>query len=316
MNSKRRDVITPGAFERELLALRTPGTDPCTGLFGPDTALWQMGRQTLSLLGAGRATLLQLAHPWVAQAIHDHSRTRRAPLDRLRGTFSFVLTMVFGSVDQALNAARTVHGIHAHIAGALPPEAGGNHYSANRVSAMAWVHATLAETTIYMQELVHGPVDEAYKTRYYAESKRFARLFGIPSEALPPDWSAFMDYNRRMWASDELRVGGSARELADFLFQVRGVPGPVMRRFRLFTALIMPPPLAVAFDLPADTPDARRRFERWVRLLRAAWPRLPARLRYMPTYYEALGRLEGRTRPDPLTALGNRLLLGRYRIVS
>ena len=316
MSTERSDVITSEAFERELMALRTPGTDPCQGFFGPDSPLWEMGRQTLSLAGAGRATLLQLAHPWVAQAIHDHSRTRTEPLDRLRGTFTFVLTMLFGSVDQALAAARTVHGIHAHITGRLPAEAGGSIYSANRVSAMAWVHATLAETTIYMHELVHGQLDETFKARYYADSLRFARLFGIPPESLPPDWPAFMDYNRRMWASEELRVGDTARELADFLFSMRGVPQPVMRRFRLFTALIMPPSLSAAFGLPEDTPRARRRFERAVRLLQLAWPWLPARLRYMPTYYEALGRTAARKRPHPLTAIGNRLLLGRYRVVS
>ena len=53
-----------------------------------------------------RALLLQLAHPWVAAAIIDHSRTLGDPIGRFHRTFAVVFTMVFGTVDQALSAAR------------------------------------------------------------------------------------------------------------------------------------------------------------------------------------------------------------------
>ena len=37
------------------------------GVFGPDSAAWRVnGEAVIVFLGAGRALLLQLAHPWVA----------------------------------------------------------------------------------------------------------------------------------------------------------------------------------------------------------------------------------------------------------
>jgi hypothetical protein len=42
---------------------------------------------------------------------------------------------------------------------------------------------------------------------------------------------------------------------------------------------------------------------------------LPQRLRYSPTYYEALARIAGR-RSDLLTRLATRATLGRWRLVS
>lgn len=316
MSSAEPRPITRASFERQLRALQSPDVDPAAGFFGPASPMWQMGRQTLSLVGAGRATLLQLAHPWVAHAIDQHSLTRSDPTRRLRATFRFVLTMGFGSVEQALQAAHTVHRIHSRVRGELPASPAGGHYCANEVDAMAWVHATLVETTVYMHELVLGPLDEDLKADYYQASKRFAQLFGIPPEALPRDWPAFMAYNRRMWDSPELAVGDTARELAGFLFGIYPLVRPLMRRYRLFTACIMPPPLRTAFGLPEASGANRRRFERWLWWLRAAWPHLPQRLRYLPTYFEAQRRLQGRNGPDLLAALGNRWLLGCYRVVS
>ena len=66
-------------------------------------------------LGAGRALLLQLAHPWVAAAIAEHSRTFDDPIGRFHRTFGVVFSMVFGSLDQAIAAARRLHRRHAAI---------------------------------------------------------------------------------------------------------------------------------------------------------------------------------------------------------
>jgi len=66
------------------------------------------------------ALLLQLAHPWVAAAISQHSRTFTDPLGRFHRTFGVVFGMIFGSVDQAVAAARRLHRRHAAIQGFLP----------------------------------------------------------------------------------------------------------------------------------------------------------------------------------------------------
>ena len=64
-------LIDRGTLESRLAALQGVATDPVLGLFGPASMTWQVSRESLCFLGAGRALLLQLAHPWVAQAIED-----------------------------------------------------------------------------------------------------------------------------------------------------------------------------------------------------------------------------------------------------
>ena len=126
--------------------------------------------------------------------------------------------MVFGSLDQAIAAARRLYRRHEAIQGHLPaaigPFASGSGYRANEIAGLQWVHATLTETALLMHDLVLGPLSHEERERYYAESKVFAALFGIPGNRLPPDWPAFVAYNETMLESDTLTVSPAAREIA------------------------------------------------------------------------------------------------------
>ena len=106
-----------------------------------------LDREAINFLCAGRAALLQLAHPFVAHAIDQHSDTRRDPLRRFRRTFAFVYSMIFGSMDHAFACARRVHRIHERIHGNIAEDVGaftqGSPYEANDEEALYWVYATL-----------------------------------------------------------------------------------------------------------------------------------------------------------------------------
>src|SRR5688500_12044883 len=78
-------------------------------------AIWHIDREAAVFIGAGRALLMQLAHPWVATAIADHSSALSDPIGRFHRTFEIVFTMVFGSLDQALETSRRLHQRHASI---------------------------------------------------------------------------------------------------------------------------------------------------------------------------------------------------------
>ena len=52
------------------------------------------------------------------------------------------------------------------------------------------------------------------RERYYAESRLFAALFGIPQASLPEGWAAFSAYTEAMAQSDTLTVTDSARAMA------------------------------------------------------------------------------------------------------
>jgi len=133
-------LVTAADFERSLEAVRAQAAGAREGVFGPDSMTWRVDREAAAFLGAGRALLLQLAHPWIAAAIEQHSGTFANPIDRFHRTFSTVFTMVFGTLDQSLEAARRLHSRHAAIGGTLRSAAGpfpaNSSYCANEVNAL------------------------------------------------------------------------------------------------------------------------------------------------------------------------------------
>src|SRR5215207_9519941 len=95
-------LIREADLENQLSVLQASDSHPnMEGLFGPTSPLWKVNRESVVFLGAGRALLLQLAHPWVAAAIADHSDAVKDPLTRFHRTFSAMFSMVFGIKDQA-----------------------------------------------------------------------------------------------------------------------------------------------------------------------------------------------------------------------
>ena len=195
-------------LERQLEMVRALAPGEMEGVFGPDSLTWRIDREALTFPGAGRALLLQLAHPWVAAAIVQHSRTLADPIGRFHRTFAVVFTMVFGTIDQAMSAARGLHRRHAAIHGRLPITIGpfrvGSPYRANDLAALRWVYATLIETALMAHDFVLPPLTGEERARYYAESHLFAALFGIPRATLPADWGAFIAYAEMMQESNVL----------------------------------------------------------------------------------------------------------------
>ena len=140
-------IVSADEFEHSLDVVRAAMAAPGDGVFGPDNVTWQVHREAALFLGAGRALLLQLAHPWVAAGIADQSRVFDDPLGRFHRTFNVVFTMMFGTRDQAIAVARRLHRRHAAVTGTLPEATGafaaGSRYQANEVAGLRWVHATL-----------------------------------------------------------------------------------------------------------------------------------------------------------------------------
>ncbi|MGF1455765.1 MAG: oxygenase MpaB family protein [Alphaproteobacteria bacterium] len=293
---------------------------PVIGLFGPDNPIWQVQREALVFLGAGRAMLLQTAHPWVAQGVLRQSRALRDPIGRFHRTFTMMFSMVYGSTDQACARARQLHRIHSAIAGPMDETVGpfvaGSPYRANDVDALLWVHATLWDSSVRMHEAVMGPMDPAFREAYYAQTRRFAGLFGIPDEAVPQDWGAFQDYVEDMLSSDILSIGTAGHTIGQALMAGRGAswwPGTPYW-FRCLTAESLPLRLREGFGLAFGPREEARAALAWRRIHRL-YPRLPQRLRQVPVYREALGRIEGRRGPDPLTRLLNLAWIGRTSLV-
>jgi ER-bound oxygenase mpaB/B'/Rubber oxygenase, catalytic domain len=197
------EIVSRESLECELNLVRGAAAGSLLGIFGPRSITWQVNREAAIFLGAGRALLLQLAHPWVAAAVEQHSDTFAHPIGRFHRTFSTVFTMVFGTLDQSLAAARHLQRRHAAIRGTLKSPAGpfpaGSCYCANEVSALRWVHATLIETALMGHALVLPALTKEQRELYYAKSRLFAGLVRDP-EAMP---LAGLDGVFRLYRSDD-----------------------------------------------------------------------------------------------------------------
>src|ERR1019366_368479 len=106
-------MVSDDDLEVELRFVRGHAAGSLAGVFGPDSATWRVNREAAIFLGAGRALLLQLAHPWVANAVAEHSQVFADPIGRFHRTFRVMFAMDFGTLDQALAAARRLHWRHA-----------------------------------------------------------------------------------------------------------------------------------------------------------------------------------------------------------
>src|SRR5262249_55378972 len=277
--------------------------------------MWRVNREAAVFLGAGRALLLQLAHPWVAAAVAKHSHAFDDPIGRFHRTFDIVFTLVFGTLDQAVDAARRLHSRHGGIRGTLPEAAGafraGSIYQANELAALRWVYATLIDTALLAHDLILLPLTAEQRERYYAESRLFAALFGIPKEELPPDWNAFASRNQAMWHSDTLIVTAGARSMARAILAGTFPQAPGW--YQNLTGQLLPSPIREAFGYRSSEAE-RRMAQRTIEWLRWAYPFLPARLRTVGPYQEAQARLLGLAQPGPVTQAVNLFWIGRRRL--
>lgn len=314
--------IAPAEFRARLEEAASYAIVPNEGIFGPSSVSWQLLRESVGFLGGGRAALLQTAHPWVANGVDQHSKTKTDPMGRFHRTFENVFTIIFGSVDQVTAVANQLNAIHSNIVGRIPDSTGahpaGTKFFANQLDAMMWVHATLWETFVTMYELVVGPLDRPTKERFYREVKRFALCFGVPLSMQPPTWNDFLEYNHRMWESPELGVGKAGLEIGKLLFRFDLFPGSQqgLRAFEVFTAETMPTRLREAFHMPKRSLATRMQYQATLQAARLAYPRLPERVRYIPAYFEARDRLAGKAHSDAMTRRLSKFWTGREELVA
>lgn len=305
-------LVSAADLDALLAPIEQRATDPRAGIFGPGSITWRINRESAVFLGAGRAALLQLAHPWVAAALAQHSTLLADPVARFHNTFRIVYTMIFGTRVQALTASRHLHRLHTRIQGELPDPVADwphrSHYEANEVAALRWVYATLVEGAVLSYECVL-PLTSSEREQYYQESKTIAALFGIPAAALPPDWAGFTAYVAETTQSGTLGVGPVARRLADAVLSGAGSRIHPPSWYRALTAAWIPEPLRSAFGLMLDEGAAARALRRLPRIYRA----LPDAFRFVGPWHEAQARLRGRG-PGVVARTSNRFWIGQAEL--
>jgi uncharacterized protein (DUF2236 family) len=286
----------PGSDAAPLLA--DDGAD--AGLFGPGSVTWQLAREPFLLVGGGRALLMQVAHPLVAQGVVDHSNYERDPFGRLVRTVRWLVAVTFGTTAEAHAASRDVGRVHAGVRGTLETRnatgdlPAGTPYDAGDAELSRWVLATIVQSMLSTYDAMVGSLATAEADRFVREWRAVAPLVAVPVS--------------RTW--------GTAQELHDYVdTQVRALqPVPASReaarvvlRPPLPSRVLRPATASVAFLTTGLLPASLRRAYglRWTPVdaaahgatcmaMRQVHRVLPRRLRVSSLYDAALMRSEGR----------------------
>jgi uncharacterized protein (DUF2236 family) len=250
---------------------------------GPESITWKVNREKIVVAGWGRAILLQLAHPALAAAVHDHSSFRGSlfsSLRRLQSTVAAMLSLTFGDTEEMITAAAAINAIHDRVHGR---EGTGEAYSAHGPDLQRWVHATLLDSIPLTYELLVGPLTLRERDRYCTEAAIMEPLLGMPAGSLPRHSAQLDTYVREMLAGRSLVVTDTSRALARAVLYPPQwyVAWPAFRATPLLTIGLLPPSIRRAYGFEWRARDARA-FARWTTLLRTSRRLLPALVREWP----------------------------------
>jgi len=265
---------------------------------GPESVTWKLHREVALLAGWGRAILLQIAHPLIAQGVAEHSGFAAGSWDRarrLRRTLASMLALTFGDPREVARAALAINRIHDRVHGELPV-AGGRFpartaYSAHDPDLLAWVHVTLLDSFLQAYELFVGVLTDEERDRYCAEATRVEPLLGIPPGRLPLSHAALAHAVRSKLESGEIEVGSVARTLARQILDppLPALARPVFALVRLPAIGCLPPPVRRAYGFDWSTRQERA-LSRIAATSRRVLPLLPAVVKHWPAARAAAAR--------------------------
>jgi uncharacterized protein (DUF2236 family) len=248
------------------------------GLFADDDLIRVVGREGVLIAAGGAASLLQTAHPKIAQGVYDHSYSADDPLGRLRGTMQWVYAVGFGSRAEAERLSGIVRRMHDRVTGPG--------YAAGEPELQVWVASTLFATAVHAYELIFRRLSPQELATYYEHSKIYATILGCPYDMMPATYEDFRAYYAEMLES--LRITDASRAIAEQVLHPR-LPGgplnePALAAIRLITAGLMPAPIRAQYGWRWDR-ARERRFRLLMAGVRLVYPRLPLRVRAFPRDY-------------------------------
>lgn len=252
---------------------------------GPESVLGRYAPESIYLLGAGRAILLQLALAPVGHGVARHSNFATNPVGRLHGTLTYIYALSNGTAAQRAKARRMVNTAHAPVH--APAASDGSHpaYSARDPRLQLWVAATLYDSAMQIHELVLPPMDAETAERLYREYAVLGTELGMPEGFWPANRADFAEYWKRTCA--QLEVDRPVREVALELLAARNAPmwvRALMPLARFMTIGLLPESVRTMYGF-GWTERQQRRMQGVLRCARVAVRIMPRSLRHLPMRY-------------------------------
>ena len=253
-----RHIVTDEEFEENIAEFEREmdkkGAGPNGTIFSSlDESYMKLLRESIGVVIAPRAVLFQVAHPYVAVGIAQHSNVVRDTPKRFHKTYFHMFRMAFGTRAQAIKSARILRKTHNRVFGKFDHKIGkilqeGQAYTAAHTHALLWVGLALAESVTFGYETFVGSFSKEERDQLAQDAAYGMMLFGVSKKIASGTYDDFRVAIEACWASDIITVSPEAREIAKhLLYPTVWYLKPVFAIARYFTRVIMPEKLQVEF---------------------------------------------------------------------
>lgn len=151
------------------------------GLFGPESAVWEVHGSVSTIIGGIRALLLQAAHPAALSGVSEHSRYETDPMGRLAGTTRWLTITTFGATAAVAAEGARVNAMHARVTGSFNDASGASQsYAARDPRFLLWVHCAFTDAFLKSHLGLGYPIHHGADA-YVAEWSRSAVPLGLTS---------------------------------------------------------------------------------------------------------------------------------------
>lgn len=184
------------------------------GMYGPDSAVWQVHGCVATLVGGIRALLLQAAHPAALAGVAQHSRYEKDFLGRLAGTARWLTITTFATQEAIDREAARVNAMHAHVHGEYTDKAGHeNSYRASDPRFLLWVHCAFTESFLKAHLALGYPIKTGADA-YIREWSTSAQGLGLVNA---PRSQAELDEVMRDFVENDLASSEKTAEVVKFI---------------------------------------------------------------------------------------------------
>lgn len=283
---------------------------------GPDSLIWRWAGDMRIAFEGGTAGLLQTMHPAIGYALIEHSNFFDDPVDRVFRSLPGILGTVYGG-DRAEINGRQVRDYHRGIKGVQP---NGARYHALNPETYWWAHATFQRMVERVAEHwdIHR-LSDADRDQLYREGCEWYRRYGMGDSVLPggraefdEQWVRYCDQALEPNPASDYLIKFINRSAIPDMSSSPFFPAPpalkpianwLLPSWPVRTLLAPPMRLVIFGGLPASV---RERFAiAWTKYderaytgvraaIRAAWPYVPASLKWHYTAREGWLRETGK----------------------
>ena len=247
------------------------------GLFGIDSAVWQVHGSVSTIVGGIRALLLQAAHPAALTGVADNSRYESDPIGRLIGTTKWLTITTFGSTQAIEREARRVNEMHKRVAGEFINHDGAQEkYEARNPKFLLWVHCAFTDAFLKAHLALGYKIDKG-ADQYVKEWSKSAVPLGLTTA---PNSVAELEHELARFRADELGRTPKTDEVVKFILHP---PFFGLSKIGfLFYAVMANAAIATLEDFDRELLGLKKRGKFWLKLARVFLNVLSAILGHEP----------------------------------